>query len=411
MSEIIFRNVKVFDGTGAAPFAAEVKITGNRIAAVSTNGETLYPSDEAIVIDGQGKTLMPGLIDAHTHLGLGSTVEVINKPSNMPDAEAAMIMAHCGRVMLDYGYTGAYSGGSGSIQGELACQKAFAAGWLPGPRLVTSSFERVPGGPMGLMVKFDGLGARECDVQDVVNFVEEMADAGAQAVKFLLNGVSAFDAGTNMTEQFYDEEIMAAAAAAHKRGVWLTAHCYTAHSIKLAIKAGFHMLYHCTYADDEALELISANKDKLFVGIAPGIVEADYLRAPKFGVMASDEQKAEQADAVERVKNVGAKIRELGVRSLPGGDYGFPWNPIGKNARDLELFVEWFGYTPAQTLKAATSEAAESMGMGSELGKIQAGYLADILLVDGDPTQNIGLLTDKNNLHVIMKDGKIYKQS
>ena len=221
--------------------------------------------------------------------------------------------------------------------------------------------------------------------------------------------MSAFDPGSNMGEQFYDEEIMAAGEAARRKGVWLTAHCYTAHSIHLAIKAGFRTLYHLTYADEAALDAIEANKDKLFIGLAPGIVEADLLRAPKFGVMASPAQVAEQADAAERVKLVGQELRKRGVKSLPGGDYGFPWNPIGRNARDLQLFVEWFGYSPAEVLVAATSLGGEAMGQAHELGQIKPGYLADLLLVHGNPIEDLGLLLDKNNLKVIMKDGRFHK--
>ena len=408
MSAIIFKNINLFDGTGSALRPAEVRVEGNIITQVAGPGAISAEGGDT-VIDGKGGTLMPGLIDVHTHLALGSSVEMINKPLDRSPEETALLSAHCGRVMLDHGYTGAFSGGSASVEGEIAVARAFEAGWVPGPRLITSSFERVPGGPMGLMVKFPGSGVRPSDPATVVHFVEEMADLGVQAVKFLLNGVSAFDPGANMRDQFHDEEVMAAGEAAARRGVWLTAHCYTAHAIKLAIKAGFRTLYHLTYADEEALDLVEAKKDKLFIGVAPGIVEADLVRAPRFGVMASDGQKEEQADAADRVKALGQALRARGVKSLPGGDYGFPWNPVGTNARDLELFVDWFGYTPAETLTAATKLGGEAMGLEGKLGVIAQGWLADMLVVSGDPTANISLLRDKANLKVILKDGKLYK--
>jgi imidazolonepropionase-like amidohydrolase len=408
MGNLVFENVRIFDGNSAALTQGSVRVEENRIAAVSENGASVS-TDDAVVIDGGGATLMPGLIDVHTHLGLGSSVEQITPPDNYPAEFASLIEAHCGRVMLDHGFTSGFSGGSASVEGELAAKRAFDCGLMPGPRLVTSSFERVPGGPMGLMFKFEGAEKRKCEPDNVAGFVEEMADLGVQAVKFLLNGVSAFDPGSNMGEQFYDEEILAAGEAAKRKGVWLTAHCYTAHSIKLAIQAGFRTLYHLTYADEESYDLLEANKDKLFIGPAPGIVEADLLRAPMFGVMASEGQVAEQQDAAERVKAMGRELRKRGIRSLPGGDYGFPWNPVGKNARDLELFVEWFGYEPHEVLHAATALGGEAMDMGDELGQIREGFLADILLVDGDPTKDISVLADKDNLRVIMKDGHLHK--
>lgn len=404
---ILIRNVRIFDGTSLSDQTGAVLIEGDRIARIATGEGALADCDAARVIDGRGGTLMPGLVDAHTHLALGSSVEVMGRPGNFPDDVLALTAAHCARVMLDHGFTSAYSGGSSSPGVEIALKAAIDKGQVPGPRLVTSSFERLPGGMPGLLFKFPGRDTRESNPAAVTHFVEEMAGIGLQAVKFLLNGVSAMDAGSNMNEQFYEDEILAAGEAARKAGVWLTAHCYTADAIKIAIKAGFRVIYHCNYADDEALDMIEAAKDDIFVGLAPGIEEADRDRAPKFGMMASPEQVAEQAAAVEQKIRVGQELRKRGVRSLPGGDYGFPQNPVGLNARDLELFVEWFGYTPAQTLHAATALGGVLMDM--ELGQVKEGFLADLLLVDGDPTQDISILKNKDNLRMIMKGGALYK--
>lgn len=404
---ILIRNVRIFDGTSLSEQTGAVLIEGDRIAHIATGEGPLADCDAAQVIDGRGGTLMPGLVDAHTHLALGSSVEVMGRPGNFPDDVLALTAAHCARVMLDHGFTSAYSGGSSSPGVEIALKAAIDKGQVPGPRLVTSSFERLPGGMPGLLFKFPGREMRESNPAAVTHFVEEMAGIGLQAVKFLLNGVSAMDAGSNMNEQFYEDEILAAGEAARKAGVWLTAHCYTADAIKIAIKAGFRVIYHCNYADDEALDMIEAAKDDIFVGLAPGIEEADRDRAPKFGMMASPEQVAEQAAAVEHKIRVGQELRKRGVRSLPGGDYGFPQNPVGLNARDLELFVEWFGYTPAETLHAATALGGALMDM--ELGQVKEGFLADLLLVDGDPTQDISILKNKDNLRMIMKGGALYK--
>ncbi|MCA8888427.1 MAG: amidohydrolase family protein [Parvularculaceae bacterium] len=409
MTATVIKNVKIFDGSGEAPFPGSVRIEANRIVAVD-RGEKSPASGDARVIDGEGGTLMPGMVDAHAHLALGTSVETLTKkPGNHPAETLALIEAHCGRVMLDHGFTSAYSGGSGSVEAEVAVKEAFDAGWLPGPRLVTSSFERMPGGPVGLVFKFPGYETRKSHPEGIGAFVEEMADKGAQAVKFLLNGVSAFDPGKNTTEQFYDEEVMAAGEAARRKGVWLTAHCYTPHSIKLAIAAGFRTLYHCNYADEEALDAIEAAKDSIFVGLAPGIEESHVLRAKKFGVMASPEQVEEQDSAIEHIKVTGNELRKRGVRSVIGGDYGFPWNPVGLNARDLELFVDWFGYTPTEALVAATKLGGQIMDMEDELGLIKPGYLADVLVVRGDPAEDIALMTKKENLAVIMKDGRLHK--
>ena len=103
--------------------------------------------------------------------------------------------------------------------------------------------------------------------------------------------------------------------------------------------------------------------------------------------------------------------RKLGIRVLPGGDYGFPYNPIGTNARDLQCFVEILGYTPVEALVAATRFGGELMGRGDKLGLIKQGYLADLLVVDGDPTRDVKVLQDASRLALIMKDGKVHKRT
>jgi imidazolonepropionase-like amidohydrolase len=105
------------------------------------------------------------------------------------------------------------------------------------------------------------------------------------------------------------------------------------------------------------------------------------------------------------------QMRKRGIRVLPGGDYGFPYNPIGRNARDLQWFVELLGYTPTEALVAATRLGGELMGRGELLGQVKPGYLADLLLVDGDPTRDVRVLQDQDRLAMIMKDGKFHKRS
>jgi len=117
--------------------------------------------------------------------------------------------------------------------------------------------------------------------------------------------------------------------------------------------------------------------------------------------------KEDAAIVLEHQKALVPKLRARGVRLLPGGDYGFPFNPNGRNAWDLELWVRHFGYTPSEALNAATELGGQLMDL--DVGLIKQGYLADLLLVDGDPTQDVRVLQDKNKLTAIMKDGKFHK--
>jgi imidazolonepropionase-like amidohydrolase len=119
--------------------------------------------------------------------------------------------------------------------------------------------------------------------------------------------------------------------------------------------------------------------------------------------------KKSAAEVLALQKELVPELRRRGLKVLPGGDYGFPFNPNGRNARDLELFVQHFGYTPAEALSAATLLGGELMGMGGELGQVKPGFLADLLLVDGDPTRDVTLLQDRQRLRAIMKDGRFHK--
>ncbi|MCW2872420.1 amidohydrolase family protein [Actinacidiphila oryziradicis] len=399
----LFTDVRVFDGTGADPLPAEVLVEGNRITAV---GNRISSDLRAVhqVIDGGGGTLLPGLVDAHTHLGFGSTVEHRSLRRDEPEEEKALLVAHAGRVLLDHGITSAYSGGNRLPRTEIAARKAFAEGWMPGPRLKAASWEGSAGMVEPGVYDFPGTGGRASDPASVHRFVAEMAGLGVDIVKLSLSGESAVVAGTSRIVQFTDEEVAAAASAAREHGVWLTAHAHAAESVKMAVRHGIRAVYHCTFADEEALDLLEAARDRLFVAPTPGIIHANLHEA------GSEPEPGMEVEATAKaVREVVPELVRRGIRVVPGGDYGFAWNPVGRNTRDLELFVDWFGFTPAEALRAATQYGGQVMGMGNELGLIRPGYLADLVLVDGDPLDDIRIVQDPDRLAVIMKDGKLHK--
>ena len=356
----LIAGAQVFDGSGAAPFAADVLIEGDRIAAVG-GGVTATGRADAAVIDGSGATLIPGLIDGHAHLGFGSTVEYTSDRRETED-ERALLVAHTGRVLLDSGFTSAYSGGNRLPRAEVAARAAFARGWLPGPRLRAASWEGSAGLVEPGVYDFPGTGGRASDPGSVARFVDDMADLGVDIVKLTLTGESAVVAGTSRVVQFTDEEVAAASAAAGRRGVWLTAHAHSADAISMAVRHGIRAVYHCTFPDEEALDLLTAARDRVFVAPTPGIIYA-HLIDPAF----PPADIGEMRDALASVRAVVPELKARGIRLVPGGDYGFAFNPVGKNARDLQLFVDWFGFTPAEALHCATAVGGELMGLGGEL--------------------------------------------
>ena len=405
---LLIRNVRIFDGTGAAPFPGEVLIRGNRIEAVARDAGATPTPGSAEVLDGGGATLMPGLVEAHAHLTWPSSVEKIVPGMYLPPEELALTAARNARILLDHGFTSAYSAGSLSKHLEVYLKEQIDSGGLPGPRLVPSSIEREP--PTDHEALSTGHQVEHGRGPEAVRaFVRECADIGAKAVKFLISGESALKPGASQQLLYSEAELLAAGEQARDSAVWLTGHAHAAEAVKLGVRAGFRVLYHCTYADADAVGMLADAREKLFVAPSVGIVQATLDARPPPGFDMSH-MKVDAQLVLEHQRRLVPELRKRGVRILPGGDYGFPFNPNGRNARDLELFVQHFEFTPVEALVAATRLGGEIMGMPDELGLIRRGYLADLLVVRGDPTRDVTLLQYRDNLLAIIKDGRFHKR-
>jgi imidazolonepropionase-like amidohydrolase len=406
MSPILFTNVHLFDGTGSAPFEAELRVDGERIAAVGRGANSL-PRDGVRVVDGRGGVLMPGLTEAHAHLTWPTSVEKFVPGMHLPPDELALTTARNARILLDHGFTSAYSAGALSKRLEIVLRDQIESGGLPGPRLIPSSVEREPPSDGSLLDpgKADEHGVGPDNVRA---FVKGCAEIGAKSVKFLLSGESALKPGASHEILYTEDEVRAAGEQARESDVWLTGHCHATEAVKLGVRHGFRVLYHCTYADEEALDLLESRRDEIFVAPSIGIIQAtlDAKPPPHFDMT---HMKQDAALVLERQQALVPELRKRGIRLLPGGDYGFPFNPNGRNAWDLELWVRHFGYTPAEALRAATELGGQIMGRGDELGLLREGFLADLLLVDGDPTRDVAILQDKTRLRAIMKNGRFHK--
>jgi imidazolonepropionase-like amidohydrolase len=408
---IIFKNVRIFDGTGSPLFAGDVSVKENRITSVTPAGAaegTDYPPD-AQVIDGEGAVLMPGMVEAHAHLTWPSSVERPVSEMFMPPEQLALTAARNARILLDYGITSAYSAGALSKRLEMYLADQIESGGLPGPRFIPSSIEKAP--PEEDDIPFgSGKSENELDGPEGIRaFIKECADFGAKSVKFLISGESQLRPGASFELQYNNEELQAAHEQAVESGIWLNGHAHAAEAVKLGARNGFRALYHCTYADEEALDLLEERKDDIFVAPALAAFRGMLDFAPPPG-MDLTKQKADARNMVERQQELIPELRRRGIRVLPFGDYGFPFNPHGWNARDLETFVKQMGFTPIDALVAATKLGGQLMDMSDELGMIKPGYLADIVLVKGDVTQDVTLLQDKGNILAVMKDGKFHKE-
>lgn len=396
----LIRNVRIFDGTGSDPVPGAVLIDGDRIAAILP-ADTDAEADS--VIDGQGGTLMPGMVDAHTHLTWGSSVEKIYHQFILPPEELKIAAWRNARVLLDHGYTSLYSAGALGDQIEPELARAIEAGETPGPRLVPSTLERSPEGEEGVETGdvFNGRGPEAMRA-----FVAYCAAEGVKSLKLVISGEDALKPGSSQDILYTDEEMQAAGEAAKEAGLWIATHAYSPRAITLALEAGARILYHCSFADDAAIDAMVAKKDEIFYAPGPGVSVAALEASPPPHIDMSS-MKASAAERLELEKALVPKLKARGVRILPGGDYGFPFNPHGRNARDLEHFVTYYGFTPAEALSAATMLGGQLMGQ--RVGQVKAGYLADLLLIEGDPTKDIRIMQNSNKINMVMLGGKLHK--
>ena len=411
MSRKLLKNVSVFDGTGAAAYPADVLIQGNRIEAVA-KGRDQIAADGAEVVDAGGATLMPGMTEPHAHLSFTNCVQV-TEMGDLPIEEHTLLTMKHAKLMLDSGFTSCFSAASAKPRLDIVTRNAINAGDIPGPRLRAASPEITATGGLGDVRQ---LHRDHHSVEIIADGPDElrrvartMIREGVDTLKVNLSGDNWVKKGHSEELTYTDAEVAAIAEQAHTSSVTLACHAHGNDSVKLALKYGFQVIYHAEYIDDATLDALEAQKHRVFLAPTVGSSWTYTYEAAKYGNTTERAIRNGMLETIDRACKVYRKMRDRGIRALPGGDYGFAWNPIGTNARDLEHWVRLFEFSPAEVLKAATMYGGQMMGMGDELGLVKPGYLADLLMVDGDPTKDVTLLQDRNNLLMVMKDGEYHK--
>ena len=413
MDRTLIAGTTIFDGSGAAPFAGDVLVEDRRIVAVQPGGG--LPRGDARVIDGAGATLMPGLIESHGHVSYPDAARNADF-TRLPPEEHVLVTMRNAKTMLDCGYTSVLSAASAKPRLDVVIRNEINAGRIPGPRYLANGPEITVSGGLGddnalhLPHYETPTFAWVADGPDEIGKVcRVLVREGVDLLKLNISGDTGPRNSRSERAVMTDAEVAAAMEIARAAGVRVCAHARSAESVKMCVRHGIGIIYHANFADEEALDLLEANRDWCFVGPALGLTWQACHAAGEWGITPAMARERGLFDELEVSVETMGRMRKRGIRVLPGGDYGFAWNPHGTYARDLLLFVDVLGFTPLETLVAATRLGGEIMGMGEELGQIKPGYLADLLLVDGDPLADIKRLQSPDALLVIMKDGRLHK--
>ena len=412
----LFTNVRILDATGEYPYTGEVLVQGNRIKRITRGGSSFgAPSSGAAgtVIDGMGATLMPGMIDGHLHLSWNNAPGI--EPVQMMELEEHMLVTmEMAKVVLDAGFTAGRGAAAAKPRLDVVAKRFINEGRFPGPRYLAAGPEITTVGGLGdsapSHIPHEGLnlGIVISGPEEMRRVVRTLIKYGVDTIKLNLSGEEITGMGAEETPMS-EEEVVIAVKEAKLRNKQLAAHARSAGSVKQCVRHGIQNIYHASFTDEEALDMLEAAKAHHLV--APGIAWLINVarHAGPWGIHPGTPLTMKYERELEACIASMKKMHRRGIRICIGGDYGFAWTPQGTNAKDLETFVTMLGFTPMEAIQAATKNGGEIMNMGHELGMIKEGYLADLLLVDGDPLTDVRILQNKDRLLAIMKDGKFHK--
>ena len=407
MHAVLISGGNVIDGTGSQPQPnTDVLIEGDRIVAVGKNLLVEKSSEREVRrVDATGLTVMPGLIDAHTHITLGEPRTNDELFLHRDPATAAILAAYNVRKVLRAGVTSMFDV-DGIFNIGPALRDSIKAGVVEGPTMKSGSYALMTavGGTAGKLIPDSGTaGYAEVvrNKEETVLAVRRQVKDGADCIKIHVTGL--FPTRSGEIQVWTREELKVVCDTAHDLGVRVTAHCRGDKATLDSVMAGVDIIWHASFLGDASLEAIIDKK------VPVGPVFTFLANLSEFGHKAGATSSAKSIFAGE-LENTGAKLRQAydaGVKLLCGSESGFSMTPYGHwHAREMEVFVKHLGMTPLQAITCGTKDNAVALDEDGETGCIAAGYRADVLVLDGDPSKDISLLGDKNLFRHLFCRGK-----
>jgi len=403
-AEILITNGMLVDGNGNPPVPnTSLRIRDGKIVDIGTESD-LEASPDIETIDATGKTVMPGLIDSHLH----STFDDVQSNDELffhrDSVMSALVTAQNLQKILRSGVTSFVDPDTAHGIGP-SIRNAIDAGVIEGPRMKTGvqALLTAVGGTAGRLIPDEGtVGYAQIvnSVDEVVMWTRRHIKYGADWIKLHATGSLPGRPGELMV--WSREEVRAACNAAKDLGVPVMAHCRNPESVKICAEEGVDLILHASHMDEAGLEAIIEND----VSICPTFTFLANLADFGSKVGASSGMEDIFRGEIEQTAKMIRKAYDAGIRLLSGSESGFALTPYGHwHARELEVFVEVLGLSEIEAITTATKNGAWTMRMEDELGTLEVGKLADVIIIDGDPTSNIKLLNDKSCISEVICRG------
>ena len=392
---IAIHHVRLIDGKGQAIEPATVIVRHAKIHAAGLS-RTIATPRGAIRVNGRGLTLLPGLIDCHVHFTMGGEPDVVKAVEEETVTETLLKASRSAGKTLEAGVTTVRDLGSRD-HSIFALKKAIDKGLTPGPRIIGAGLAIcMIGGHLRRFIAQEVEGAEQ-----VRKVVREQIDAGAEVIKVIASG-GVLTPGTSPDQaQMTVEELRAAVDEAKQAGRKVAAHAHGASGMKNAIQAGVHSIEHATLLDEEATGLFQ----KHAVYMVPTLSALAKTGACRRGCGIPNDALEKAKAMTKRHQSSFRQAYDRGLLIAMGTDAGTPFNHHGDNAQELERMVA-LGMSPMEAIMASTSAAARLIGIDGQVGTIEQGKQADLLLVEGNPLRKIDLLPDRNRIVGVMKAGR-----